>query len=82
MPLAAPPTAARSVLDSDEHGAKLNRIGAPLQTVKKIKMSVDKGWKVLTRPTSLRFVGRPLPAKSGARWGKRRVLIQSKAILL
>jgi hypothetical protein len=40
MPLAAPPTAARSVLDSDEHGAKLDRIGSPLPTVKKIKISV------------------------------------------
>jgi hypothetical protein len=28
----------------------------------------------LTRPTSLRFAGRPLLAKSGARWSKRRIL--------
>jgi hypothetical protein len=48
MPLAAPPTAARSVLDSDEHGAMLNGIGYPLPTAKKIKNPFDKGWKVLT----------------------------------
>jgi hypothetical protein len=35
MPLAALPTAARSVLDSDEHGAKLDRIGSPLPAIKK-----------------------------------------------
>jgi hypothetical protein len=38
-------------------------------------------WRVpLTRPTSLRFARRPLPA-SGARWSKRRILDSIKTRL-